>query len=172
MLTTPQVGLYHVQGDGVGTRSPPAYTLRWSLKISSVLYWLLYLRISCQVNTDVEFFFFCIRLLESHLTKKVNTAFISHHMQIHQQSVGRAINSAQSCDDGIVALTLAALPLWTSIAIFWIKNWHALLSPVCSTTREPIRRTNERAQVPHTQTGENWKLLVRVEYFLTLADSA
>jgi len=39
----------------------------------------------------------------------------------------------------------SALPRCTSIAIFWIKNWRALLSPVCSMIREPIRRTNERA---------------------------
>jgi len=35
---------------------------------------------------------------------------------------GREINSAQSCDDGIVAITDAALPHYTSTAIFWIKN--------------------------------------------------
>ena len=34
----------------------------------------------------------------------------SHHMHTHQHSVGRATNSAQPCDDGIVAITAAALP--------------------------------------------------------------
>ena len=46
----------------------------------------------------------------------------SHHMQTHQHSVGRATNSAQSYNDGIVAITAAALPRWTSIEIFCIKN--------------------------------------------------
>ena len=45
----------------------------------------------------------------------------SHHMQTHQHSVGRATNSAQSCDDGIVAITAAALLCWTSIEIFVSK---------------------------------------------------
>jgi len=44
-------------------------------------------------------------------------------------------------------------------------------------TREPIRRTNERAQDPQsprvsTQRGEKWKVAVKEEYFLILADSA
>ena len=45
-----------------------------------------------------------------------------HHMQAHQHSVGRATNSAQSCDNGIVAITVAALPRWTSIEFFCIKK--------------------------------------------------
>ena len=94
-----------------------------------------------------------------------------------QHSVGRAKNSAQSCEDGIVAITAAVLPRCTSIEIFCIKNWQALLSPVCSTTREPICRTTKRALEPpvpkvSTQRGEKWKLEARVEYFLILDASA
>jgi len=44
-------------------------------------------------------------------------------------------------------------------------------------TQEPICRTNERAQDPQaptvsTQRGEKWKVVVKKEYFLILADSA
>jgi len=44
-------------------------------------------------------------------------------------------------------------------------------------TREPIRHNNERAQDPQAprvsmQRGEKWKVVVKVEYFLILADSA
>jgi len=43
--------------------------------------------------------------------------------------------------------------------------------------REPIRRTNERALDPQTprvstQREEKWKVVVKLEYFLNLADSA
>ena len=91
--------------------------------------------------------------------------------------MGREANSTQSWDDGIVAITEAALPRWTSMATFWIKNWVALLSPDCSITREPIRLTNERAHDPQapkvsTHKGEKWNDGIREEYFLHLADSA
>ena len=94
----------------------------------------------------------------------------------HQHSVSRIVNSAQSCDDGIVAITAAALPRWTSIAIFCVKNWHTLLSPICSMTQIPICCIIEWTQDPHApksqhKEGKKWKLMVRVEYFLTLADS-
>jgi len=42
----------------------------------------------------------------------------SHYMQTQQHSMGRATNSAQYCDDGIVAITAAALPRWTFIYLF------------------------------------------------------
>ena len=101
---------------------------------------------------------------------------IAKPTSIYHHTVGRETNSAQFCDNGMVAITDAALPRCTSIAIFWIKNWRALLSPVCSMTREPIRCTNERAlnpQVPRvsTQREEKWKVVVKLEYFLNLADS-
>jgi len=118
-----------------------------------------------------EFFLnktFYIRLLASFITKQL-TLHSSHHLQnqhINHHIVGRETNSAQSCDDGMVAITDAALPCCISIAIFWIKSWRA----VCSMTLEPIRRTNERAldpQVPRvsTQWGEKWKLVVKLEYW-------
>ena len=92
-----------------------------------------------------------------------------------QHSVGRAKNSAQSCEDGIVAITAAVLPRCTSIEIFCIKNWQ--LSPVYSTTQEPICCTTECALEPpapkvSTQRREKWKLEARVEYFLILDASA
>jgi len=42
--------------------------------------------------------------------------------------------------------------------------------------REPIRHTNKRALDPQaprisTQRGEKWKVVVKLEYFLNLADS-
>ena len=103
----------------------------------------------------------------------VNAAFSSHHIQIHQHSVGRAINSTQSCEDGIVAITAAALPHWTSIEIFWIRNWQAILSSVCSMTEEPICHTTKCTLEPHapkvsTQRGDRWKFGAMVEYFLAL----
>ena len=63
--------------------------------------------------------------------------------------MGREANSAQYCDDGVVAIIQAALPHCTSMEIFWVKNCVALLSPVYSMTQEPISRTNKRAQEPH-----------------------
>jgi len=48
----------------------------------------------------------------------VNATFPSHRTQIYQHSVGRATNSAQSSKDGIVTITAAVLPRWTSIEIF------------------------------------------------------
>ena len=47
-------------------------------------------------------------------------------MIINAQTVGREANSAQSSDEGIVAITEAAFPRCTSIATFLIKNWVAL----------------------------------------------
>ena len=44
----------------------------------------------------------------------VNAAFFSHHMQIYQNSVGRAINSAKSCEGGIIAITATS---WTLIGL-------------------------------------------------------
>jgi len=118
-------------------------------------------------HLEMFFFFFCIRLLASLIIKRL-TLHWSHHLQIHinHYTNGRELNSAKSCDDGIVAITDAALPRCTSIAILWIKNWVALLSLVCPMTREPIRRTNKRAQDPQaprvsTQRGEKWKVVVK-----------
>jgi len=117
----------------------------------------------------ISFFYFCIRLLASFITRWL-TLHLSHHLQrnINHQTGGRETNSAQSCDDGMVAITDAALPRCTSIAIFWIKNWRALLSPACSMIRKPIRRTNERVLDPQaprvsTQRGEKWKVVVKLE---------
>jgi len=83
--------------------------------------------------------------------------------------VGKEANSAQSCDDGMVAITEPALPCCTSKEIFWIRSWVALLSPVCSLTQEPICRTNECALEPQAprvsmQRGEKRKEEVNVEY--------
>ena len=91
--------------------------------------------------------------------------------------MGREANSAQSCNDGMVAVTEAALLRCTSMEIFWIKSCLALLSPVCSMTREPICRTNkcaQESQAPRvsTQRGEKLKEEIRVEYSLSFAISA
>jgi len=91
--------------------------------------------------------------------------------------VGREANTAQSCDDGMVAITETVLPHCTSEEIFWIRNWVVLLSSVCSMTREPICHTNKRALEPQAprvsmQRGEKRKEEVSVEYFFSFADSA
>ena len=46
-------------------------------------------------------FFYCIRTIRINTTKIwLMLQSQSHHMQTHQHSVGRATNSAQSCDNG------------------------------------------------------------------------
>ena len=82
-------------------------------------------------------------------------------MQIHQYSVGRETNFAQSCKDGIFVITTAVLPHWTSIEIF---RKFLLTSPIVSgLLHDPICRTTKCALEPYTpklstQRGENESL--------------
>jgi len=59
---------------------------------------------------DITDFFCCIKLLASLITKRV-TLHWNHHLQIHnnQHTSGREINSAQSCNDGIVRCSITPL---------------------------------------------------------------
>ena len=129
------------------TDGPPKFGGDWTVMYSRISHFVMLFKTSARRPVITTIFLHQTISIIYNLT--VNTAYKSSLAKEHQSSnQGQRTNSAQSCDNGMVAITDAALPHCTSIAIFWIKDWRALLSPVWSMIREPICRTNERALDP------------------------